>query len=78
MPRYLAPKDAARILDVTTARVQQLDREGKLPAMRDSANRRFFEEAAVLRLLETRRHEAARRKRASAGQQRRSSSGQEP
>jgi len=47
--RLLAPKDAGRLLGVTTPRVQQLDREGRLRAIRDSAGRRLYREADVLR-----------------------------
>ena len=45
--KLLAPKDAAKLLGVTTSRVQQLDREGRLKALRDSAGRRFYLEPAV-------------------------------
>lgn len=45
--KLLAPRDAAKILGVTTSRVQQLDRERRLRAVRDSAGRRYFREADV-------------------------------
>lgn len=48
--KLLAPKDAGALLGVSTVRVQQLDREGKLHALRDSAGRRLFRERDVLRL----------------------------
>jgi excisionase family DNA binding protein len=39
---FLAPKDAARILGLSTSRIIQLDREGRLRALRDSAGRRLY------------------------------------
>ncbi|MDR7392779.1 MAG: MerR family transcriptional regulator [Armatimonadota bacterium] len=54
----LAPRDAGRLLGVTTARVQQLAREGKLPELRDSAGRRLFR----LEDVETLRRERARKR----------------
>jgi DNA-binding transcriptional MerR regulator len=39
----LAPKDAARRLNLSTSRLMQLDREGKLRALRDSAGRRLYD-----------------------------------
>ena len=33
--------------DLSTSRLVQLDREGKFPALRDSAGRRLYEAAAV-------------------------------
>jgi len=46
----LAPKDAGALLEppVGTSRLQQLDREGKLRAIRDSAGRRLYRKADVL------------------------------
>ncbi len=38
----LAPRDAARLLGVSTSRVQQLAREGELREIRDSMGRRLF------------------------------------
>jgi DNA-binding transcriptional MerR regulator len=43
----LAPKTVAERLGLTTSRVIQLDREGALRAMRDSAGRRLYDEATV-------------------------------
>lgn len=54
----LAPRDAGRLLGVTTARVQQLAREGRLPELRDSAGRRLFR----LEDVETLRRERARKR----------------
>ncbi len=48
--RLLAPRDAGRLLSLSVARVQQLSREGRLRTIRDSANRRLFREADVLKL----------------------------
>lgn len=45
----LAPQDAARRLGLSTNRLIQLDREGILPAIRDSAVRRFWDAEAVER-----------------------------
>ncbi len=47
--KLLSPRDAGRVLGLSTARVQQLDREGKLKALRDSAGRRLYLEREVLR-----------------------------
>ena len=43
----LAPRDVGRRLRLSTSRVIQLDREGILPAMRDSAGRRLYDADAV-------------------------------
>lgn len=48
--RLLAPRDAGRELGVTTSRVIQLAREGRLPELRDSAGRRYFLPEDVERL----------------------------
>ena len=45
----LAPQSVARRLRLSTSRVTQLDREGVLPAMRDSAGRRFWDAKVVER-----------------------------
>ncbi len=47
--RLLAPKDAGAMVGLSTARLQQLDREGRFRALRDSAGRRLYREEAVLR-----------------------------
>jgi len=52
--KLLAPKDAAVRLGVTTSRVQQLAREGRLRELRDSAGRRLFRPQAVERLRKER------------------------
>jgi hypothetical protein len=39
----LAPRDVGRCLNLSTSRVIQLDREGRLKAIRDSAGRRLFD-----------------------------------
>ncbi len=46
--RLLTPKDAGKILGLSIARIQQLDREGRFTALRDSAGRRLYLEEAVL------------------------------
>jgi len=61
--RLLSPRDAGRLLGLTSWRVQQLDREGRLRAIRDSAGRRLFREADVLR----HKAERERAKRAAVG-----------
>lgn len=47
--QLLAPRDVARRLGVSTSRVTQLDREGKLRAHRDSSGRRFYDAKTVER-----------------------------
>jgi DNA-binding transcriptional MerR regulator len=47
--RLLAPRDVARRLRVSTSRVTQLDREGKLVALRDASGRRFYDPETVER-----------------------------
>jgi DNA-binding transcriptional MerR regulator len=44
---FLAPQDVARRLGLSTSRIIQLDREGKLTALRDSAGRRLYDIEAV-------------------------------
>ncbi len=56
--KLLAPKHAALALGVTTERVRQLVRSGRLLAFRDSAGRHLFPESEVERL---RREREARR-----------------
>lgn len=55
----LAPRDVGRRLILSVSRVQQLDREGILPAERDSAGRRFYDADLVERFA--RQREARRR-----------------
>ena len=43
----LAPGAVAKRLGLSTSRVIQLDREGALPAMRDSAGRRLYDPGVV-------------------------------
>jgi predicted site-specific integrase-resolvase len=52
--RLLAPRDAGVMVGLSTARLQQLDREGKLRALRDSAGRRLYREETVRRFKEER------------------------
>jgi DNA-binding transcriptional MerR regulator len=56
----LAPQTVAHRLGLSTSRVVQLDREGVMPAMRDSAGRRFYDEETVTRFI-------AQRERTTAG-----------
>jgi predicted site-specific integrase-resolvase len=64
---FLAPRDVAKRLNLSTSRVQQLDREGLLPALRDSAGRRLYDPEAVERYAVER--ERGREARASNGKQ---------
>jgi DNA-binding transcriptional MerR regulator len=50
----LSPANVARRLSLSTSRVIQLDREGALPALRDSAGRRFYDAEAVERFARER------------------------
>jgi DNA-binding transcriptional MerR regulator len=50
----LAPRDVAKRLGLSTSRVVQLDREGTLRAIRDSAGRRLYDPQAVERFARTR------------------------
>jgi DNA-binding transcriptional MerR regulator len=59
----LAPKDAARRLNLSTSRLMQLDREGKLPALRDSAGRRLYDPDAVERFARARAQAAEESRR---------------
>jgi DNA-binding transcriptional MerR regulator len=43
----LCPRDCAARLGLSVSRVRQLDREGLLPAFRDSGNRRLWDEDVV-------------------------------
>jgi excisionase family DNA binding protein len=68
MRRLLTPKDAGALLGLSTGRIQQLDREGRLRAIRDSAGRRLFREGDVLRFkAERERYSKDRNNGAGAG-----------
>jgi len=56
----LSPRDAGKLLDIGTARVIQLAREGQLRELRDSSGRRLFKRADVEQCA---RERAARRAR---------------
>jgi DNA-binding transcriptional MerR regulator len=58
----LVPRDVAKALGVTTSRVQQLAREGKLRELRDSAGRRLFRPREVERLRAERAAQKANRR----------------
>jgi DNA-binding transcriptional MerR regulator len=47
--QLLAPQDAGRRLRLSTSRLAQLDRDGVLPAIRDSAGRRLYDADVVER-----------------------------
>jgi hypothetical protein len=59
--RLLAPRDVGRRLHLSTSRVIQLDREGRLRALRDSAGRRFYLVDDVERFAVARESQAPRR-----------------
>lgn len=52
--QLLAPGDVARRLKLSVSRIVQLDREGKLIALRDSSGRRLYEPNAVERFARER------------------------
>ena len=57
----MAPGSVAKRLRLSTSRVIQLDREGALPALRDSAGRRFYDAEAVERFALARERQARER-----------------
>ena len=54
----LAPKSVAKRLRLSTSRIIQLDREGVLLALRDSAGRRFYDAETVERFALARERQA--------------------
>jgi excisionase family DNA binding protein len=52
----------AKRLGLSSSRVVQLNRQGRLPAIRDSANRRQFDEDVVDRFMAERSAKAAARR----------------
>jgi DNA-binding transcriptional MerR regulator len=65
--RLLAPRDVGRRLNLSVSRIIQLDREGTLPAMRDSAGRRFYDADEVERFAVARESQMSRRRTGSPG-----------
>ena len=61
--RLMSPGDVARRLLLSVSRIIQLDREGVLPAMRDSAGRRLYDAEVVEQFA---REREARRRAARA------------
>ncbi len=59
--KLLSPRDAGALIGVSTARMQQFDREGKLRALRDSSGRRIYREIDVLRFKAAREAQKAGR-----------------
>ncbi len=57
----LAPRDVAKRLNLSTSRIQQLDREGLLPALRDSSGRRLYDPDLVERYASLREERRASR-----------------
>ena len=62
----LAPRDVGRRLHLSTSRVIQLDREGRLRALRDSVGRRFCL-ADDVECFAAERERLARAKREASG-----------
>ena len=60
----LSPGDVARRLRLSVSRLAQLDRQGKLPAFRDSSGRRFYDPDVVERFAQEREAAAAAQVRA--------------
>lgn len=54
----LAPRDVAKRLGLSTSRIVQLDREGKLPALRDSSGPRRYDPETVERFAREGEHAA--------------------
>ena len=50
----LTPKAVAQMLGIVPASVVALSNRGKLPATRDSSNRRLFRRADVVKLMKAR------------------------
>ena len=48
---FLTPGTVARRLQLSTSRVIQLDREGRLPTMRNSSGRRLYDPEVVARFV---------------------------
>jgi hypothetical protein len=63
----LAPRDVGRRWHLSTSRVIQLDREGRLRALRDSAGRRFYLAADVERFAAEREPLARATREVSGG-----------
>lgn len=57
---WLAPKDVARMINLSVSRVRQLDCDGSLPSTRDSSGRRLFHPDVVNAFIEKRRQESLR------------------
>ncbi len=55
----LATKDAARILGIGVSRLQQLDQDGQIRALRDSAGRRLFRQPGIMRFQQDREQRRA-------------------
>ena len=58
--KLLAPRDVGRRLNLSASRVIQLDREGALRALRDSAGRRFYDAEDVERFAVARERQQRR------------------
>jgi DNA-binding transcriptional MerR regulator len=58
--KLLAPQDVGRRLHLSVSRLRQLDREGVLRAVRDSAGRRLYNPRVVERFAQRRESNSVR------------------
>jgi DNA-binding transcriptional MerR regulator len=58
--KLLAPQDVGRRLHLSVSRLRQLDREGILRAIRDSAGRRLYDPKVVERFAQRRESNCVR------------------
>ena len=65
----LTPRDAGRVIGVGPSRMAQLDREGILPAERDSAGRRIYDPEVVEAFAAQRKAQARLREKRRATRQ---------
>lgn len=56
MEKIYKPKDVSELLGVTVNTLQRWDREGKFPASRNAANRRFYTQSQLNRFLGKKNH----------------------
>ncbi len=61
----LAPRDAANMLGRSVSRLQQLEREGRITCLRDSAGRRLFRARDLIKFREREQLAAERRREAA-------------
>lgn len=63
----MSPRDVGRLLNLSASRVIQLEKEGQLPAERDSSGRRFFQRVVVEQFAIARAAQAATASRSREG-----------